>query len=107
VTRKLRGEKSSMMIQDLTPSMERTLWGVANRPKGASYAKATGPSKAKPYKSHCLVTVNFAVWVCLFSGMAFVDTEDATYLYIDNQSRSDSPEQCILTVPSRRQTTQT
>ena len=60
MTRKLRGEKSSMMIQDLTPSMERTLWGVANLPKGASYAKVTGPSKAKPYKSHCLVAVNFA-----------------------------------------------
>jgi len=48
VTRKLKGEKSSMTIQDLTPSMERMLWGVANLPKGASYAKATGPSKAKP-----------------------------------------------------------
>jgi hypothetical protein len=67
VTRKVRGEKSSMTIQDLTPSTERTLWGVANLPKGASYAKARGPSKPKPYKSHCRVTVHFAVTVYMFS----------------------------------------
>jgi hypothetical protein len=105
VTRKLRGEKSSMKIHDLMPSMERTLWGMANLPKGALHTKATGPSRPNPYKNHCLVAVNLRGMSLL--SMTLFDQRYAAYLYIDNQSRSDSPRRRILPVPSRRQTTQT
>lgn len=57
VKRKVSGETSSITIQDLMPSTERMLLGVANLPKGASYTKVTGTTKAKPQMNHCLVTV--------------------------------------------------
>jgi hypothetical protein len=48
VRRKVSGETISITIQDLMPSMERALLGVANLPNGASYTQVTGTAKAKP-----------------------------------------------------------
>jgi hypothetical protein len=43
VRRKVSRETSSIMIQDLMPSMEKMLSGVVNLLKGALYTKAMGP----------------------------------------------------------------
>ncbi len=100
VRRKASGEVSSITIQDLMPSTERALSGVANLPKGASYTKATGPSKAKPQRNHCLVTVY--AWSRWASQGRTWQSERRAYLYTDTQSRTASLERDTLPSPLQR-----